>query len=230
MTQTWCAIPVYNNATTVVDIVRRARAQIERVIVVDDGSTDADLCDLLKPLDVEVIRHQRNRGKGEALLTAFRAVAERGGQYVITLDGDGQHFPEDIPHFLPLLQPATILVGMRVGEMPRASRFGRRFSDFWIWLETSRKVVDSQSGFRAYPVAPMLKLKMWSRHYNFEVEILTRALWAGLTVGSVPIRVWYAEAGKRISSFHPFKDNLRMTRLHIRLLLRRLIPIHQKLA
>lgn len=233
MLDTWCVIPVYNNAGTIVDVATRARAQMERVIVIDDGSTDADLRDLLKSSDVEVIRHETNRGKGQALLTAFRAVHERGGRYAITLDGDGQHFPEDLPRFMPHLAPNTILVGRRdvvTGEMPKRSRFGRRFSDFWIWLETFRTVQDSQSGFRAYPVESVLQLYYWSKHYNLEVEVLTRALWAGLKVESVPIRVWYPPAAERISSFKPFKDNLRITRLHVRLLLRRLLPLpHRKL-
>ena len=133
---------------------------------------------LLEPLGVEVVRHQQNKGKGEALLTGFRIVRERGGTYAITLDGDGQHFPEDIPRFFPHLAPDTILVGHRdeiAGDMPGRSRFGRRFSDFWIWLETWKTVLDSQSGFRAYPVDPVLKLRYWSKHYNLEVEVLTRA-------------------------------------------------------
>lgn len=234
MPDIWCAIPVYNNAGTVVDVVTRARAQMERVLVIDDGSTDADLRELLKHLDVRVIRHETNRGKGEALLTAFRAIDALGGKYAITLDGDGQHFPEDIPRFLPHLALDTLLLGRRdevTGEMPRASRFGRRFSDFWIWLETFKTVRDSQSGFRAYPVRPVLAMRFWSKHYNLEVEVLTRALWGGLKVESVPIRVWYPEAAERVSSFKPLKDNLRISRLHVRLLLRRLLPVaHRKLS
>jgi glycosyltransferase involved in cell wall biosynthesis len=231
MTHTWCCIPVYNNAATIADVARRAREQIDHVLVIDDGSTDADLRELLKPFDVTVIRHEKNQGKGAALLTAFRHAAAQGGQYLITLDGDGQHFPEDIPRFLPHLSPGAILLGHRAeitGEMPCSSRFGRRFSDFWIFAETFKRVRDSQSGFRAYPIEHVLALPMWSRHYNFEMEVLTRALWAGLAVKSVPIRVWYPSRAERVSSFRPVMDNLRISRIHVRLLLRRLLPVPQR--
>jgi glycosyltransferase involved in cell wall biosynthesis len=233
MTRIWCAIPVYNNAATILDVAQRCRAQMDNVIVVDDGSTDSDLRDLLKSVDITVLRHPTNLGKGAALLTAFKHAAERGGEYVITLDGDGQHFPEDIPHFVSRLKPDTILLGRRdkiTGEMPRSSRFGRRFSDFWIYVETARSVSDSQSGFRAYPLKHVLALPMWSRHYNFEMEILTRALWAALKVESVPIRVWYPHRAERVSSFRPLMDNLRISRVHVRLIARRLLPIpHRRL-
>jgi len=231
MNKAWCCIPVYNNAGTIADVARRCRKQMENVVVIDDGSTDADLRELLKPLEVTVIRHETNQGKGVALLTAFRHAAEHGGTHLITIDGDGQHFPEDIPRFLERLSPDTILLGHRVefkGHMPRSAQFGRRFSDFWIYLETFTPVLDSQSGFRAYPVQHVLKLPMWSRHYNFEMEVLTRGLWAGLTVESIPIRVYYPPAAERVTSFHKVRDNVRIGRVHIRLLARRLWPVPQQ--
>ncbi|MGD0138449.1 MAG: glycosyltransferase family 2 protein [Tepidisphaeraceae bacterium] len=228
MTQVWCGIPVYNNAGTIADVVRRCREQIGDVVVVDDGSSDADLRELLKPLGVTVIRHAANLGKGAALLTAFEYAAQRGGQYMVTLDGDGQHFPEDIPRFLPRLSPNTILIGARrevVGTMPQSSLFGRDFSDFWVCIECGRAVTDTQSGFRAYPLPHVLELRLNSRHYNLEVEVVTRAVWAGLKIESVPIRVRYMEPAQRVSSFRPFRDNLRISLMHTRLVLRQLAPI-----
>jgi glycosyltransferase involved in cell wall biosynthesis len=229
MTQIWCGIPVYNNASTIVDVTRRCREQIENVIVIDDGSTDADLRELLKPLDVAVVRHPSNRGKGAALLTAFSYVAERGAQYLLTIDGDGQHFPEDIPAFLPRVAPGTILLGSRdkiIGEMPGSSLFGREFSDFWICVECGAMLRDTQSGFRVYPVQPSLSLPLATRRYNLEMEIISRAVWAGMSVESVPIRVEYFAGDNRVSHFRPFMDNLRITLIHTRLVLRRLlVPI-----
>ena len=80
MSEIWCGIPVFNNAGTIADVVSRCRRQIADVVVIDDGSTDADLRELLKPLDVPVIRHPTNLGKGKALLTAFNYAAGRGGE------------------------------------------------------------------------------------------------------------------------------------------------------
>jgi glycosyltransferase involved in cell wall biosynthesis len=231
MKNVWCAIPVYNNARTIADVAQRCRTQIEKVIVVDDGSTDADLTELLKPLDVTVIRHPKNLGKGEALKTAFQHAMENGAEYLITLDGDGQHFPEDIPRFLGRLSPEVMLIGYRdevVGVMPGSSQFGREFSDFWIGIEAGRKVRDTQSGFRAYPLANVLRLPLSTRHYNLEVEVVTRAIWAGLRIESVPIRVEYHEPARRVSSFRPFMDNLRISLLHTRLVLRQILPIPHK--
>jgi hypothetical protein len=227
-TETFCAIPVYNNAATIADVARRARAELQNVLVIDDGSTDADLRELLKDLDVTVIRHPVNRGKGAALATAFTAAAERGARYLITLDGDGQHFPEDIPRFFPQLADGMILIGRRdeiAGAMPGSSLFGREFSDFWIGVETGVIVHDTQSGFRAYPVQHVRQLQIESLHYNFEMEIVARALWAGLRVETVPIRVFYPDAEDRVSSFHPFRDNARIAKVHAKLVLRELLPI-----
>ncbi|HEX4055317.1 MAG TPA: glycosyltransferase family 2 protein [Tepidisphaeraceae bacterium] len=233
MTQICCGIPVYNNAATIADVARRCRGQIAGVVVVDDGSTDADLRDLLKTLDVTVVRHPSNQGKGAALLTALQFAAERGAEYLLTIDGDGQHFPEDIPRFLSRLSPDAILLGSRetiVGDMPRSSLFGREFSDFWICVESGASLRDTQSGFRVYPVKHVLNLRLVCRRYNFEMEILTRAIWAGLSVLSVPVRVWYPNRSERVSSFRPFMDNLRISLLHARLVARRLLPIpHRRL-
>jgi GT2 family glycosyltransferase len=233
MSEIWCGIPVYNNAGTIADVVSRCRRQITDVVVIDDGSTDADLRELLKPLDVPVIRHPQNLGKGKALLTAFDYAAARGAKYFITLDGDGQHFPEDIPHFVSRLDPDTILIGSRqkvIGKMPYSSRFGREFSDVWVCIESGAVASDTQSGFRAYPLESIQGLQLRSRHYNLEVEVVTRAVWAGLKIGSVPIRVQYLEGPNRVSSFRPFADNARISLMHTRLVLRQLMPIpHRRL-
>jgi hypothetical protein len=228
----WCVIPVYNNAATITDIANRALAQISNVIVIDDGSTDADLRELLKALNLTVIRHPMNQGKGAALLTAMRHAAAHGCKYLIALDGDGQHFPEDLPRFVPHLAPDTIVIGSReeiTGEMPHSSQFGRNFSDFWIYTETGRPVRDSQSGFRAYPLSASLNLNLSPSRYGFEVEILTKALWSGMRTQSIPIQVYYPPKSDRISSFHPVRDNTRLTFLHAKLLARQFLPIpHRK--
>ena len=101
----------------------------------------------------------------------------------MTLDGDGQHFPEDIPRLIAAIAPDTIVVGRRdeiTGDRPPSSHFGQAFSDFWIEVESGAAVRDTQSGFRVYPLEPLADLPLALRHYTFEVEVLTRALWAGL--------------------------------------------------
>lgn len=224
----WCVVPVYNNQATVADVVRRCCAVVPNVLVIDDGS-DVPVKNLLGDSPATVLRHEQNQGKGAALLTALRYIQEQGGAWMITLDADGQHHPEDLPLFFPMLgkNPAAIVIGARdfdAPNVPGSSRFGRSFSNFWVQLETGIAVKDTQSGFRAYPVKLVSQLPLRASYYDFEIEVLVRAAWAGLKLLSVDINVWYPPKTERISSFHPRRDNLRLTKIHMRLVGRRLVP------
>jgi glycosyltransferase involved in cell wall biosynthesis len=232
----WCVIPVYNNRETVRRVAEECRAMLPHVLVVDDGSTDADLKALLTGLDVTLLTHEENRGKGEAILTASRHVAAEGGEYMITIDADGQHLPRDIARFLPQLrrdEPAVV-IGCRdfnTDNVPRSSRFGRSFANFWLMVETGKLVKDCQSGFRAYPVRYLNKLVFKGAHYDFEAEVLARAAWGGLALTMVDIEVIYPKPEERVSSFKPFLDNLRLTRIHAMLVGRRMLPLrHEQLV
>ncbi len=223
----WAVIPVYNNAAAIRKTATECCQYLEHVLVVDDGSSDANIENLLAGLKVVVLRHEQNRGKGAALRSAFSYIHKQQGDYAITLDGDGQHSPDDIPAFLAQLEEDVILLGNRekiTGEMPGRSRFGRRFSDFWVWLETGTFLRDTQSGFRAYPVKYVVQLPLRCRYYDFEIEVIARAAWAGLRFKQVPIKVYYPSREERISSFRPFLDNLRISLIHTRLVGRHLIP------
>jgi predicted LPLAT superfamily acyltransferase len=232
----WVAIPVHNNAGTVRDVAIECRAIVPDVLIVDDGSRDADVAELMADTGIIVIRHEVNRGKGEAILTAAREIEKRGGTTMITIDGDGQHYPRDLHAFLPVIaeDEDCIVVGERSmgGEhVPGSSRFGRAFSDFWVRLETGQKIRDTQSGFRAYPVRHLLQLGCSGRRYDFEIEILARAAWSGLRLRNVPIDVWYPPAAERVSSFRPFMDNFWFTHRHALLVMRRALPLpHRKLV
>jgi glycosyltransferase involved in cell wall biosynthesis len=224
----WCVVPVYNNPDTVADVVRRCCEQLPNVLVVDDGS-DRPVKELLAGLPATVLRHDRNRGKGAALRTALDYIQEQRGAWMITLDADGQHDPADIPSFFPAMrvEPNAVYIGARdfdAPNIPGSSRFGRRFSNFWVQLETGKTLQDTQSGFRAYPTALVSQLPLHSSYYDFEIEVLVRAAWAGLDLRSVPISVWYPPKEERVSSFDKRKDNLRLTRMHMRLIGRRLVP------
>lgn len=229
----WAALPVYNNRDTLRQVVSDCRAILENVVVVDDGSTDVDVSELLSDLDVTVLVHERNRGKGEAILTASRYIEAQGGVYMVTVDTDGQHLPRDIEKFIPIIQEdeASIVIGCRdfaTENVPFSSRFGRSFANFWLLVETGLQVSDCQSGFRAYPVSYLNRLKFSWSHYDFEAEVLARAAWAGLALKMVPIRVIYPKPEERVSSFRPFLDNLRLTHAHAMLIMRRLFPIPHK--
>jgi glycosyltransferase involved in cell wall biosynthesis len=232
----WCAVPVFNNRETVRTVVAECRTVLPRVVVVDDGSTDADVGTLLRGLDVTVLRHETNRGKGAAIRTAARFVEEQGGRFVITIDADGQHAAGDITRFLPLLasDDPVLVIGSRdfnTGNVPGSSRFGRAFGNFWLRVESGVRIGDCQSGFRAYPVRELNRIRCRGARYDFEAEVLARAAWAGIPIREVGISVHYPRPGERMSSFKPFLDNLRLTHTHALLVLRRLLPMpHRRLG
>jgi glycosyltransferase involved in cell wall biosynthesis len=229
----WCVIPVYNNSATVRDVVVGCRAILKNVLVVDDGSTDADVTSLLSGLDAVVLKHDKNQGKGRAILTAAEYIDFHGGEHMITIDGDGQHHPEDIKKFLPLIKEdeASIIVGSRnfdTENVPGKSRFGRKFANFWLRIETGVYIDDCQSGFRAYPVKYLRQMKLSGSHYDFEAEVLAKAVWAGLSLRTVSIDVYYPKPEERVSSFRPLLDNMRLTHTHGMLFGRRLLPFPHK--
>ncbi|MBI5017248.1 MAG: DUF2062 domain-containing protein [Deltaproteobacteria bacterium] len=228
------AIPVYNHAATLRSVAERARAVHPDVLVVDDGSTDGG-AETLGDLDVRLVRHAENRGKGEAILTAAREARRLGMTHVVTLDADGQHDPADLPRLFAAVRevPDAIVVGVRGFEgagVPAGSRFGRSFSNFWLRVQTGRRAGDTQSGYRAYPVAVLTALRLRERRYSFEVEVLVRAVWAGVDLRDVDVAVYYPPGKSRVSHFRLFLDNLRLTALNTRLTVRSMVPWpHRKL-
>jgi len=224
----WCVIPVFNHATTLRDVVGKTLERCPNVIVVDDGSTDADIAEILDGLDIELASHDNNRGKGEAIKTGADIAKRKNADFVVTIDADGQHDPADIDKFIPLLDTADpkIIVGSRdfdSSNVPDRSKFGREFSNFWIRFETGLDVRDTQSGFRAYPVDTLLDPAVSAKHYAFETEVLVKAAWKGVEVVNVDISVFYPEKGERVSHFKIFRDNFRISLLHARLTAERLL-------
>ncbi|MFO7816249.1 MAG: DUF2062 domain-containing protein [Desulfovibrionales bacterium] len=221
-------IPVYNHPETLRSVAEAALETGLDVLVVDDGSS-REVAPLLADMDVRVIRHSQNRGKGRAIITAADYAREKGKTHIATVDADGQHDPQEIFKLIPEMEedPSAIVVGARLfpeENVPGASRFGRSFSNFWLRVQTGTKTSDVQSGFRIYPVGVLNTLKTRENGYAFEVEILVRALWAGFNVREAWIEVHYPEAKKRISHFDKFKDNLRISLLNTRLTTRAMLP------
>ena len=140
-----CAvIPTFNNGGTVADVVRGVLRQGLPVIVVDDGSTD-DTQEKLKGLDVRVLRHETNRGKGRALKTGLEAARKQGYRFALTLDADGQHDPADIPALVAAAGERTLVIGSRnltAEGMPSGNTFANKFSNFWFTVQTGRKLPD----------------------------------------------------------------------------------------
>jgi hypothetical protein len=207
----WVVIPVFEEEATVAGVVAGARRWAP-VLVVDDGSRD-DSGRLAREAGAEVVRHGRRRGKGAALRTGLLAAREQGASHVITLDGDGQHAPDDLPRLLALAadDPEAIIVGSRLeGETPRALPAGRlnaiRVAGFFVNWAAGLRLQDTQSGFRVYPLAVLERLPTRRGGFVFETEVLVLATEAGATVREVPVRVIPRSA--RRSRFRPLADGV----------------------
>jgi glycosyltransferase involved in cell wall biosynthesis len=214
-------IPCFDHPRTVEAVVRGALEHCPSVVVVDDGSREA----VPRLPGARVVRHERNRGKGAALLTGFRLARESGCTHAITLDADGQHLPGDIPRLLEAAraEPGALVLGardLRAAGAPRGSRAGLANSNFWTWVETGLRLPDTQTGFRCYPLEAIDKLRLTTSGYDLEIEVLIKAAWAGVPVASVPVGVLYAP--DRVSHLRPFLDFLRIGRLNARLVFLRI--------
>ncbi len=220
-------IPVYNHATTVTEVIRQAMELRYPVFVVDDGSTDGTPQRLKEIPGINIITHNENRGKGAAIISGFAAAAKIADM-VITIDADGQHYPQDASTLVAALPDGVrpIVVGKRIyapGEhVPWTSRFGRKFSNFWVWVSGGPALSDSQSGMRIYPLPETINLEVKARRFQFEVEVLVRAKRKGIPFIEVPVRVNYNPGGERISHFRPFVDFMRNSSTFSRLIFTRI--------
>lgn len=216
--KTCVIIPVYNNAGTIRNVVQRALKYCEDVIVVDDGSTDGS-SEGLEALGVTAIRYERNRGKGYALKTGFKEAKTRGFERAITIDADGQHYPEDIPVFAAVAKehPDAMLVGSRnlkTENMPGGNTFANKFSNFWFRLQTGVNLPDTQSGFRLYQLGRLGGLRLLTYRYEAELELLVFQCWKGVRMHPVGINVHYPPEGERVTHFRPFRDFFRISVLN----------------
>jgi len=216
-------LPTYNNRQTIVQVIEDSLKQTSHVLVVNDGSTD-DTLELIKNCPIHLLSYTQNQGKGYALRQGFKKAIELGYDYVITLDTDGQHYPEDCKNFFEVLalHPGSLLIGARnlsQENVPGKSSFGNRFSNFWFKIETGKSMPDTQSGFRLYPVFRYKGSSFFTRKYEFEIEIIVRSSWKGIEVLPVPIQVYYPKPEDRITHFRPFKDFTRISLLNTCLVL-----------
>ena len=205
-------IPAYNEAATIRDVVERTLRQVQQVIVVDDGSTDAT-SDALQGLPVTLLVNAVNQGKAASLWRGAMHAIAMGASTVFTLDGDGQHDPADLQRLAGVaeLYPEAILIGSRLHARERipASRYrANRFANFWVSWAAGTPLVDTQSGFRAYPAGVFGRLNVrhdrWSS-FVFESEVLVEAARAGIAIIFVPVSVRYADPA-RASHFRPLAD------------------------
>lgn len=202
-------IPVFDEAATVGRVVAAARVH-GPVFVVDDGSHD-DSGAIAAEAGAEVLRHARRLGKAQALLTGIAAARRHGATMVVTLDGDGQHDPRDIPALLQAARGSrrTVVVGNRLdgpGALPGPRRSAIRVANFFANWTSGLAVRDTQSGFRVYPLALFDEARTRRGGFVFETEILLAAADRGWSVEEIGVAA-IARAKAR-SRFRPVRDGV----------------------
>jgi glycosyltransferase involved in cell wall biosynthesis len=222
-------IPTFNNCKTLQRVIDGVLKYTLHIIVVNDGSTDTTDSILQSYSQIIQIVIPSNKGKGNAIRMGFAKAIQMGYEYAITIDSDGQHYSDDILVFLNELEieekPSLLIGNRNMGQdgIPKKSSFGNSFSNFWFWFETGISLKDTQSGYRAYPLKAIPK-KFFTRKFEFEIEIIVRTAWKGVTVKNVPIKILY-DPNERVSHFRPFKDFTRISILNTILVLITLIYI-----
>lgn len=210
-------IPSYNEAKAIGGLVREIRSQNFDTVIVDDGSQD-NTSVIAQNYGAIVLRNQKNQGKGASLIRGFDYALGNGFDAVITMDGDGQHEPSDIPNFLRSAENSrnAIFIGnrmMKTKGMPWLRIATNKFMSWLISCATKQKIPDTQCGFRLIKRGLLEKLKLTALKYEIESEMLIKAARLGFTIESIPIKTVYRQEKSQIN---PFIDTLRFIRFILR--------------
>ncbi|TRZ95128.1 glycosyltransferase family 2 protein [bacterium] len=214
---TCVVIPTYNEATEIRNLIESIRQQNLQIIVIDDGSSD-NTAYIAEKSGAIVLRNKINKGKGASLIRGFQYALGHGFDAIITMDGDGQHLPADIPFFIRLAEYSAsgIFIGNRMTKtrnMPLIRLFTNRIMSKFISYITHQEIPDTQCGFRLIKKEVLRKLNLVTSKYETESEILLRSANLGFKIESVPIKTIYRQEKSRIN---PVLDSLRFLMFIIR--------------
>ncbi|MFK5984971.1 MAG: glycosyltransferase family 2 protein [Pseudomonadota bacterium] len=217
-------IPAFNEELTIKVLIEEIIAlNPKQLIVVNDCSSDKT-ANILQQLPVTCINNENNLGKAASLWIGFEKAIAMGADMVITLDGDGQHDPRDIPRLLQKYEdnPQQIIIGARKRNpetQPFARYFANKFANFWVSWAAGYRISDSQSGFRVYPSLLLKELVHFKQNslqqgqgFVFESEVLIEAAWQNIYSSPVEIEAIYPEQ-RRASHFKPLEDIMNITRM-----------------
>jgi glycosyltransferase involved in cell wall biosynthesis len=207
-------IPAYREEKHIGDVVRRTRQQLDDVLAVDDGSDDQTAA-RAREAGAEVIVHPQNRGKGESIKTGLRHWLDRQFDYVVILDADGQHLPEEIDRFINAASTldAQLFIGTRMNDlsgMPLLRRIVNRYMSKRISRVCGQKIPDTQCGFRMLHRQLVPDVLGGADRFDYETEMLIFASRKGYRIESVPISTVYCD---EVSSIHPIRDTIRFFKL-----------------
>ena len=210
-------VPFYNNGKTVGAVITGLKEAGYSVIAVNDGSTDSSLEKAREANPDYVVSYARNRGKGYALRQGFKAAWEEGFHYAMVFDADGQHTLTGAKAMMEAAlelpekeRERTIIVGSRnTRGADGGGKFANNFSNFWLTVQTGKKLGDTQSGMRLYPLDKICRVNFLGNRYEFETEILVRMAWRGFRLMGVPVDVIYPE--DRVTHFRRGADFTRIS-------------------
>ena len=207
-------IPAYFEEKHIGDVVERTLKQLDNVLVIDDGSTDATAANA-RAAGAQLIVQERNLGKGEAIKAGLHYWVDRGFRHIVMLDADGQHLPEEIARFVAAAAGSTaqLFIGTRMNDvrtMPVLRRIVNRYMSRRISRICGQEIPDTQCGFRMLeaPVIPLLF--QGTERFEYETEMLIVASRNGFRIESVPVSTVY---GDEVSSIHPVRDTIRFLKL-----------------
>ncbi len=218
------AIPCFNNEKSIADVVVRTKKYVDEVIVIDDGSTD-NTAKLAKNAGAGVLSHVVNKGYGEAIKSCFKVAQSNGADILVTIDGDGQHNPDEIQQVLnPIIsEGAGLVIGSRFlnknQEIPRYRKFGIRVITS-VWNFGSKtKVTDAQSGFRAYSKEVIEKMNLSEKGMSVSIEILEKIRRNRWKIKEIPITCSYENNNSSLSKkafWHGFSVAIAVLKIRIK--------------
>jgi glycosyltransferase involved in cell wall biosynthesis len=208
-------IPAYSEEKHIGDVVRRTRQRLDHVLVVDDGSSD-ETAERAREAGAEVIVHNQNRGKGEAIKTGLRHWFDQEFTHVVILDSDGQHLPEEIDRFTAAAASfagRSFFLGNRMNNfagMPLVRRIVNRYMSNRISRVCGQKIPDTQCGFRMLERQLIPELLGGATRFDYDTEMLIIASHKGYRIESIPITTVYSD---EVSKIHPTRDAIRFFKL-----------------
>lgn len=206
-------IPFFNEESTINQIIQSTLKHVDAVIAIDDGSTDGASANISFSENITLLKNNNNRGKGFALRKGLNYAVENGFDKLVTLDADLQHNPDEIPLLISKLSEYHIVIGNRLNNlkaMPIQRRVSNKITSNLLSIKTGQKILDSQSGFRAYRAEVIKNVKTDEDGYEAESEILIKASRLGYLIGFADISTIY---GDQISKMTPVKSTLGFIKL-----------------
>lgn len=206
-------IPAYNEEKYIKTLLNNLSGITKNIVIIDDGSRDTTY-EIVKEMNIPVI-HQSHQGKGAALKAGFKYALEKEYEWVITMDGDGQHGWQDIPYFVEAMSKgkSDIIIGSRMDDiagMPLVRKVTNKFmSRLLSWLIGS-SISDTQCGFRAITSGVLKNVTLETSHYDTESELIMKAGRAGYNISSIPVKTIYNGSESHINKF---LDTVRFIRL-----------------